>query len=133
MNEDINPDFETPPVDLPELVAFAGSIAPGSQLIEIPCSSNPYPYGNCYWNAVYEAESIGGSVKHGWLYHYWPGQVIEAQHHAVVEHQDGTLIDATDKYPCVKDRARSVFLPDDSIPIDLRCPVYSIQTIPDHR
>lgn len=51
-------------------------------------------FDNCYFNVAKQVESAGGTIRYGWSLHQTT-MLCEAEHHAVWERQDGTLIDVT--------------------------------------
>ena len=87
---------------MPKLIfdsTFASEIPP------LPALNNAAPrvarsvnYGRngmCYWNCDDYVAQFGGNILYGWQPSGWPPVIIELLHHAVVETQDGELVDPT--------------------------------------
>ncbi|MCY0998317.1 hypothetical protein OWM54_14370 [Myxococcus sp. MISCRS1] len=64
---------------------------------------------DCYVNAKNVAEQCGGQVVYGWRIWEWPGILLEAQAHAVVQKPDGTFVDVT---PPHDGSTQDLFVPD---------------------
>ncbi|MBO9714929.1 hypothetical protein [Sphingomonas sp.] len=56
------------------------------------------PMSFYYWNCDKYVAAYGGNVIYGWQIVAVPGLFAKALHHAVVEAEDGSLVDPTDPY-----------------------------------
>lgn len=63
----------------------------------------------CFFNVGQKVGRDGGGIRYGWAVWIWPRVFIEAEHHAVWEAPDGTLVDVT---PTLNGEARVLFVPD---------------------
>ncbi|SCY84351.1 SEC-C metal-binding domain-containing protein [Desulfoluna spongiiphila] len=76
--------------------------------------SDKYIINKCAYNAMVEADAVGGRVVFGWAISIWENVAFDFIGHAVVE--------LNDKYYCVtptiRDDKRVLFLKDDSITFD---------------
>ena len=118
------PNFKTIRIDHPKLRKFAPLVCAGSQPIKVAMSSKQRAAGCCYWNVAEEVRTNGGVAVYGWQIVYWPKRFMEAMHHAIWRMPNGTLLDVTEKYSSDSVESYSVFIIDDSIPIDLDKPNY---------
>jgi hypothetical protein len=63
----------------------------------------------CFPNVRNIVRSKGGEIAYGWTIWIWPKVLVEAEHHAVWQKSDGTLVDITPKAHAEK---QILFLPD---------------------
>ena len=64
---------------------------------------------DCFLNVRKVVRSKGGQIAYGWTIWIWPRVLFDAEHHAVWQKPDGTLVDITPKADREK---RILFLPD---------------------
>ncbi|WP_371767512.1 hypothetical protein [Massilia sp.] len=65
-----------------------------AEILSVPIT-NQLAVGHCYTNVQDWVSRNGGSSVYGWLLSVWPGQFVEATHHAVWRTPDGDLEDIT--------------------------------------
>lgn len=112
----INPDlmskpFVTTPLEIDaDVRVFCKEIALGQQpsFIELRPTETA-KYGECYHNVQEHIGTHGGSVVFGWAIWQWRYVFLEAEHHAVWQSHNGSLLDITPNDHWV---SRILFLPD---------------------
>lgn len=73
-------------------------ILPGAKPVYVPVHTHPECKPNeCFLNVRAAVEDADGRIAYGWVIWIWPGVLAEAEHHAVWELPDGTLVDITPK------------------------------------
>lgn len=105
-----------------DLIEFSHNISPSSRPIAIPVFSSPMPLNNCYWNVDLLVRKHGGSSVLGWRFSRTKNSHILAVHHAVYHTPEGEIIDITAQDNFSFPKGKTVFLPDDSILIDVSTP-----------
>ncbi|HCR0216091.1 hypothetical protein [Klebsiella aerogenes] len=103
----------------PRLLQFAEQLNPGASPIYLPVIDKPGPEGNAYWNVSTAIEQVGGKMLLGWEINYWPGCFLVATHHAALQAEDGGVYDVTQRSQAAAVPTVNLFVPDDSIAIDL--------------
>lgn len=96
---------------------FCAGIVPDAAPIAMAIRAEPAcePL-DCFGNVRRKVQRVGGAIRFGWSIWEWPSVYIEAEHHAVYEGPDGSLIDVT---PPADDWTMSrTFLPDSSAVYD---------------
>ncbi|WP_189341731.1 SEC-C metal-binding domain-containing protein [Mesorhizobium sp. M2A.F.Ca.ET.042.01.1.1] len=105
----------TPRTISAEVRAFCQRISPDQTPAYVPVSEDAGVLpSECFNNVASKVERDGGTLLYGWLIWEWPRVFVEAEHHAVWEH-DGILTDIT---PHVNGERQVLFLPDPMRPYD---------------
>lgn len=115
----IDPEHEPISLDDPLIPIFLRNMGSDQPLIEVTKAKTLLPIGNCYWNVDAMIKRHGGSAVYGWEVSVWSGSHIAAMHHAIWKTAEGELLDVTETYPSVRNKAHSTFLADDQFLIDL--------------
>ncbi|HGE8501470.1 hypothetical protein ACYZFV_01530 [Serratia ureilytica] len=105
-----------------DLLKFAENLCPTSKLVTIPVFTPSMPLNNCYWNVDLLVRKHGGSSVLGWRFSATKHSHILAVHHAVYHTPEGEVVDVTAQDNFAYPKGKTVFLPDDSIPIDVSTP-----------
>jgi hypothetical protein len=102
----------TTPEALTEFVEKCAAKLSGNPPIYVPYEQREgATVSGCFTNVRKAVEEEGGTIIYGWMLWELKGALIEAEHHAVWEKPDGTLVDITPK----RDGEQSiVFVRDDS-------------------
>lgn len=101
------------------LKEFCQQISKDSSPMLVPVVKKPLPLGNCYWNVEATIKKKGGNMVLGWYISLWPGSHFSAVHHAIYSDKKGVLWDVSQRMPGSKDMKNTVFLPDNSLQVDL--------------
>ncbi|MES2988769.1 MAG: hypothetical protein V4808_12755 [Pseudomonadota bacterium] len=90
-------------------LAFCATISPHAPFY-VTVEAQPHAkVAYCFDNSVQQAQTQGGKAAYGWAIWRWPGRWFEAEHHAVWQRPDGSMLDVT---PQSGDPRRILFLPD---------------------
>ena len=99
-----------------QVMRLCERILPGAKPAYVPVHTHPECKPNeCFLNVRAAVGISGGRIAYGWVIWIWPGVLVEAEHHAVWELPDGTLVDIT---PKAHDERRILFLRDDGAAFD---------------
>lgn len=101
------------------LKEFSWQISKDSSPILVPVVKKTLPLGNCYWNVEATIKKKGGEMVLGWYVSLWPGSHFSAVHHAIYLDKKGMLWDVSQRMTGSKDMKHTVFIPDNSVPVDL--------------
>ncbi|MCO6419312.1 hypothetical protein JYK14_24580 [Siccirubricoccus sp. KC 17139] len=99
-----------------QVMRLCERIMPGARPVFVPVHTHPDCRPNeCFLNVRAAVGFGGGRIVYGWGIWIWPGVMVEAEHHAVWELPDGTLVDIT---PKIHGERRILFLRDDGATFD---------------
>jgi hypothetical protein len=99
-----------------QVMRLCGRVLPGAKPAYVPVHTQPECEPNeCFLNVRAAVGIGGGRIAYGWAIWIWPGVLVEAEHHAVWELPDGSLVDIT---PKVEEEQRVLFLRDDGAVFD---------------
>ncbi len=104
----------------PRLLQFAEQLNPGASPIYLPVIDKPGPEGKRLLERQ-RGDRTGRWKKMllGWEINYWHGCFLVATHHAALQADDGGVYDVTQRSQAAAVPTVNLFIPDDSIAIDL--------------
>jgi hypothetical protein len=76
-----------------QVMRLCERILPGAK----PVYVQVHTHSECFLNVCAAVDHANGRIAYGWAIWLWPGVLAEAEHHAVWELPDGTLVDITPK------------------------------------
>jgi hypothetical protein len=101
---------QTPKEIFPSVEEFCRSVSPNSQPVFVPVQPMEHAAADdCFQNVATAVEMHGGQTVFGWAIWIWPSVWVKAEHHAVWQRADQTLVDMT---PHINRAKRIIFLSD---------------------